>query len=798
LKSTRASTVLHSHYFTSINHEIESLMQAQLNLTPSSEDSTPTDEKASQGFYPKTFVWPETHSYVDPSTKKLEIAAEKIKPIQQAIARLTDVNELALSLDSGLGYLSGPDASDRVKVFTDKGEVFGRKYAQSREQMAREWLEVLELKISDLTNRGKYVLGVYEKCLRLVSPQYSHYLHIVVDYMRKYPPGSLEIADSKVCGHARKHLEDNELLAAGQDVHIYDDIVALLVVVLDHMETGFLKPMPEALSTPEDPELRRRCRRVQRHKGAFRMFDSREYTSSTISSSRGVTSTAVTHHLGRRQLRRLIPTEPTIVSTESTTAAIFDGIDFEKETDPSLANEKAKPPSLEPNNLSLRQKQWLKEFGWVQHALIGSLVTSVIRNRNNLSTIHTLNLANLSSSFLSRLYDDDFWKSLPNLCKLIMMVSPDWREIVAAYEGDFQAHKVNPSSTATSFYQLLLGLSKRASIETLTLGYVGGGEHATGLFARNQHILPAPIVDSSAETTIIAFPHVKNLTFKNCWFVPAVLDDFIRTMEHLPLESLKFESVSLLAAGGKWISYRFNVASWPSGFPPQRQQGFTPIYVGFGVPQPSASNLVPKTAIEPMALDEMGQPCPAEEAQWQNQVPHEHTWARFINDFTPSLTLEEKRINWLELKSRKRKRAMEKAIRELGAKRGKIPLIEFVSCGYAKLVVQDLGAKLNLLASRVALPEPDNDQLAKRKTQLAQYMMTSDDPFLADIFPLISELEEMLLTEVFGMTLGWGDDHRQYWNGEDGKALGGTGRFSGVVRLGEDDEGDDSSDGDVA
>lgn len=792
MKSTRASTIFYSHCFTSIDHETESLLQAQLNLTSSSEGSIPTDQKTSQGFYPKTFVWPDTHSYVDPSTKKLELTAEKIKPMQEAIAHLTNVNELALSLDSGLGWLSGPDASDRVKIFTDKSEVFGRKNAQSREQMAREWLESLEVKVSDLPKRDQHIFESYEKSLRLVSPHYSHYLHIVVDYMRKYACGSLDITDSQVCGHVKKHLEDNDLLADGQNIHVYNDIVDLLQIVIGCLKIGFLKPMPEALSTPGGPTLLSKRRGVQRHKGASRMFDSRQYTSSTASPSRRVPSATVTCQLDRRHLGRLASTEPTIT-------AIFGGIDFEEERDPRLEDKKPKPPSLEPNNLSLRQKQWLKEFGWVQNALIGSLITSVIRNSTNLATIHVLNLAKLSSSFLGRLYDDDFWKSLPNLRNLIMMVSPDWREIVAAYEGDFQAHEVNPSRTVTSFYQLLIGLSKKKSIESLTLGYIGGGEHGTGLFARNRHLLPAPIVDSSAATTVIAFPHVKRLKFKNCWFVPAVLDHFIGTMEHLVLKSLKFESVSLLAAGGQWIKFPFTFKGWPSGFPPQQEPGLTPIYVGFGVPQPSAITLAFKSALEPMTLDADGQPCPAEDAQWWNQVPHKNTWARFINEFTPGLTVDEKRAKWLERHSRKRKRAMPEANQHSGAKRGKIPFLEFVSCGYAKLVIQDLGSNVNVLASHVALSDPDNGQLEQRRTQLAQYMMTSNDPFLADILPLISEQEAMLLTEAFGMTLGWGDDHRQFWNGEDGKAVGGTGRFSGLLWLGSDDDaGDDSSDGDVA
>ena len=45
-----------------------------------------------------------------------------------AFSHLTNLNEFALEVDSGLGWLQGPDSSDRVHILKEKAKIFGYVY----------------------------------------------------------------------------------------------------------------------------------------------------------------------------------------------------------------------------------------------------------------------------------------------------------------------------------------------------------------------------------------------------------------------------------------------------------------------------------------------------------------------------------------------------------------------------------------------------------------------------------------------------------------------------------------------
>ena len=753
----------------------DELLRAQQNGATRCGTLKPSGEDTDQGFYPTVFTWPERISYVDPSTEKLELAAQKVKPIQDAIARLTNLDELALSIDSGLGYLAGPDGSDRAKIFSEKTEIFGRKYAQSREQVARDLLEALERKISQLPDQDKRIFEVYEKCLQIAFPHDMNYIHIVVDYMMKYERDSLRRLDIEVNKLAKEHMVDSGLVTDHDKLNEYEDIVNIFKETIKTLKTH---PIPPNLRDEQRPHLHSERSSLRYHKQALKTFDRRQKKRRTRPYGFEEAYLTLANNLDRGILARILSTESTLptestTATGSATATIFNGIDISQHD----TEDKVTALPITPNKLTSVQQQWLKEMGWVQQAFLTSFLTSIITNKTNLCTIRTLNLAKISTTYLSRLNDADFWSALPELHRLTIMAAPEWRDIVAGYQGEFSSHPVNPSKTVCSFYKLLTLLSSRASIKVLTLGYIGGGEHATGLFARNKHILPAPIVDNSSETSIVTLPHLKQLTFQNCWFVPEILDEFISAMEESDLLKVKFESVSLIAAGGKSVVFPFAQGGWHSQYPPRRQHNSAPLFVGFGVPQPSEDNLAAESAVIPPLLDSNGQPCMPSKANWQDQRPNKDTWSKFIDKFTPGLTVKERQDKDLSPSSLKRKRPEQQGLLQTRAKEGKIPHIEFISCGYAKLEVQNLGATLNNLTSFVGCTN-----LSKRKDNLAPYMMSSIDPFLAEILPAISQQEDLLLTKAFGMRLGWGDDHRKWWNGEDGKQLGGTGRFSGVVR----------------
>lgn len=71
----------------------------------------------------------------------LETAADETPRMKIAFSELTRVNELALSVDSGLGWLNGPDKSIRARIMQRPSKVFGtRKNIPDRRAQAQEEL----------------------------------------------------------------------------------------------------------------------------------------------------------------------------------------------------------------------------------------------------------------------------------------------------------------------------------------------------------------------------------------------------------------------------------------------------------------------------------------------------------------------------------------------------------------------------------------------------------------------------------------------------------------------------------
>lgn len=63
-----------------------------------------------------------------------------------AFSHLSEVSELGLSLDGGLGWLVGPDQSDRAKIFSSPPEVFGSRFPPSSAVVRRRCLEWSRIK----------------------------------------------------------------------------------------------------------------------------------------------------------------------------------------------------------------------------------------------------------------------------------------------------------------------------------------------------------------------------------------------------------------------------------------------------------------------------------------------------------------------------------------------------------------------------------------------------------------------------------------------------------------------------
>ncbi|KAL8720010.1 MAG: hypothetical protein Q9225_003055 [Loekoesia sp. 1 TL-2023] len=72
-----------------------------------------------------TYEWPQEHYNRFEQAAKLEQKADETSAMAAAFSELKGIKELGLSILSGLGWQTGPDISDRVKLLKTKPAVFG-------------------------------------------------------------------------------------------------------------------------------------------------------------------------------------------------------------------------------------------------------------------------------------------------------------------------------------------------------------------------------------------------------------------------------------------------------------------------------------------------------------------------------------------------------------------------------------------------------------------------------------------------------------------------------------------------
>ncbi|KAL8774203.1 MAG: hypothetical protein Q9194_004098, partial [Teloschistes cf. exilis] len=215
---------------------------------------------------------------------------------------------------------------------------------------------------------------------------------------------------------------------------------------------------------------------------------------------------------------------------------------------------------LIPNKLTAEQEEWLLEMEWAQTAFLSSWCISVLDNRSTFSSLTTFNVANLSSKYLSCLHRLDIWRSLPSLEKFTLLVSPDWRRLELDYKDEAVSQRIQPSSAHSEFNAFLCllfgGSSNPTNIKTLKVGFVGGGEHALGMYARNKNILPAPIMAFEPITRngpdvreTVAMKKIQHFTLKNCWITPQAMRQLFSSFKEndAEMQTVTFDSVSMTA-----------------------------------------------------------------------------------------------------------------------------------------------------------------------------------------------------------------------------------------------------------
>ena len=593
-----------------------------------------------------------------------------------ALSNLQGVRELGVSIDSGLGYLCGPDISDHAQLFQEKPKIFGVSETQRS-------LKLLE--------RQRLWNGI----VRSLGP------------------------------------------AAAVDYIIQGDTILANQIPLTPNEWGYFEVH---FHFPSNPHSESWGVGLSKCRGPRVMF---------------------VDAIGERPTDRpLLFAGINLASTAHTDTLTIGDANIHDLA--SLQGREKSPfhtAALIPNNLTPAQKEWLLETEWAQRAFLSSYCMALTDNSHTFQYVQSFTVAKLSSRYLSALQREDFWRALPNLNTLIIRVSADWRNILKSDSGVVEAPDIRPSGAATQFHKLLATcIAFVPGIKTLSLGYFGGGEQQVGILGRNKYILPAPLTDfsdhhaaTSVNADILTLPHVEHLTLTNCWITPPALKTFVAQMRAANLRTLTLDSVSLTAHSGVMENMEPDpvengVLRAPDG-PPRR----------FG--DPAVGNLFRQRGHAPdPRSDGIG---------WMVEPRRIGSWGNVINAITPGPTIELLRYAYQHLHDVPEMRDP-----------GPLERINFISCGYVKLVnMKDF--------NQTFLGEVNNNPphcLRKRALDLMPIMMhRNDDPLLGQIITMLHEHELEVLQTAFPMELNW-NDVTAWDNLDDGQPIGGSGRFSGHVQ----------------
>ncbi|KAK6001996.1 hypothetical protein QM012_002486 [Aureobasidium pullulans] len=711
----------------------------------------------------------------------LERTADETSQMKLAFSHLSVVQQLALSMDSGLGWMNGPDKSLRSMILQRPSPLFGCSHgivdAQQQERM-RLW-EAIE----SAHDRLGALEDLKEGCLERVNLDENFFFRPPFSATPYASPALWATAPAQPISAVVPGIADSD----GNDAP----------------ETGVLY-----ISTSDAGDL-------------------------------------------------------SIHSTEAQRAEFLRKLD-----------------KFSPASLGVHQKEWLLEAEWAQRAFLTTYMLGVVDNSSVFGKVSVVNFR-VSSHLVPLLSRQDFWTALPKLQEVTLAVIPDWRTVERDEAGIVETKDVDPSLAVEKTYSLLQDfIGARPNVTKLNFSWAAGGEHAEGIFARNHHVLPAPVTTIARSITLalkdddlINLPHIKDLTFSNCWFTPISIVAMIKNLRKKSLKKIKFDSVSLTAMprapnvgvnpvnhanpnqnmfaphqapgpgvvmlGGNFAA-QFGAQVWqgpPVGVSVQQwaqtmlqnlnamtqQQGVALYQVPqiwtnhpMGMTMQQIHGMLTGLAagnnqgIPPMAQPGMLYQLPQQQqqagaAQFTQNVPpvafppppphppagwllapqpavqaapapqpsnipwyeghRTGSWVNVIDKISPGPRLEMYAPrDEFEPAPEPRKKGLVSA--------------EFKSCGYVQLRSPTFGDQNNIEA-------PASYRMSRhfirRQSLLSPAMLTTQDKLLGTIVQYMSEHETDALHHAWGMTMGWSDAKLAEEAEYDGYLAGGTGRFSGSV-----------------
>jgi hypothetical protein len=800
-----------------------------------------------------SYRWPAQQYHHYEKLKTLEDLVDNNSPVlNQAFGYLQHTHELGLSIDSGHGWLEGPDMSDLAlfKLRQTKGtRVFGQAFENEHAWQAYGQDEYFKWAQQNTINKLLTYLaskpGTTDsvKMLEVISafhvrerdsftdtqqPDYNPDCHtggrappanIAAPVPGQGPPGPQMLPFPG----AQQLNQMQQLQALGQWNQQLNPQIQLLAQANQlQAQANQLQGLPPAAPNQQNvwaagnPQLQNMGMPNLNFPPGGPLPPQVQALQPPPIMGTGPVPTLFGRHLqddSRRSQRSAQSSQPKIRKRTIPLQwpLIFNGHNLAAETGGCLKSVQACVASptefpILPGCLTEQQVQWLMETVWAQRTFLSAYTNATINNATKLRHVHTLTIAKLSSGLLPSLDQPKFWDSLPSLRRLTLLVAADWRKEHQHQNVYVQrASLISPVDSVEKFAEFLQkNICRLEKLFRATFGWAGGGEHAIGICARNQHLMPAPIIrnvdawisdhDASLKGDpgeMLKFEHLCDLTFENCWFSPYMLETFMRKSHDTSLRTLTLNSVSMLV--------RHSTA-----------------------PQMTAS----MTTIGHRLA------CAHDEENWLQEVlPASATWTEVLDRITPGKTLEELKYD-ANLIDREEHPMPPRAYR------GRLQRIVLNSCGYAyvnvpverfhqrELVWQPQGSTDPGLSAREAALRGryqilnDTPKLSKviarygnaethynkndRTVDLGPVMLgyrwgtpesnTAGATIyrgLGTLTQCVHPIEKRVLEHAWGMRFGWGDTLERWAAVEDNQLEGGTGRFSGVLvarGLEEDDE----------
>ena len=499
----------------------------------------PKEVHQGQNAYWGDFRWPFPEYSRFQDRAGLEVTADETPTMKEALRHLNKVKHLALSIDSGLGWLAGPDLSMRSKFLKEPTHPFAsfKRAPEPDLERRRALWELMQRAYEAAGNIAALKtaeLVRYEKkqARQLVRPEH---LQNSVKLDRSVVQGAVEdtVEESSQPWKRQENLE--QLLQATEP--------RLPPSVISRISNLTRRPAVRPNLRGTDRTSSSGTHRTANHTSQWPLPEVRK--------DRGARSHTTHPSYDDEPATQVFTVPP----PDQISGEPRSGILYTRTMRADQELGKTPSDKFQPNHLNQVQREWLMETSWAQDAFLSSYIVSVTDNSESLQSVTTLTLAPLSSSHLTKLFREDFWGSLPSLKCLELLVKPDWREIERHPAGYTSAPPILPAKALDSLYTLLDStIASRKSIKYLTLGWTCGGEHAEGMHARNHLLMPAPLTDrASALATgefglpVLTLPHLEQLRLVNAWVAPNVLQDWTR--RHLPhaLKKLILESISLIA-----------------------------------------------------------------------------------------------------------------------------------------------------------------------------------------------------------------------------------------------------------